>query len=87
MDVKGYVQGYIKMYYLGDRGQGLKEYPFLIFQRVLECIEHYPISLSCGQTVVPVTITAPRYVFFSMCYDDIITHVTSVARAFASARS
>lgn len=64
MDVKGYVQGYIKMYYLGDRGQGLKEYPFLIFQRVLECIEHYPISLSCGQIVVPVTITALRFVLF-----------------------
>ena len=33
MDVKGYVQGYIKMYYLGDRGQGIERVPFLIPQR------------------------------------------------------
>ena len=85
------------MYYLEDRGQGLRKYPFLIPLQVnamssgmYRTLSHLPTftrgnSGSGGQH----HSSARSVRLFSHVADDIITHVTSVAlaRAFPSTRS
>jgi hypothetical protein len=78
------------MYYLEDREQGLRKYPFLVPLQVnaknsgmYRTLSHLPTFMRGNSGSGH---NSARSVRFHVA-DDIITHVTSVARAFPSTRS